>query len=74
MPNPAPGPAAQAAPARTLTESPVGIAAPGDRLAGTLIAASDPEVAVLIAAATGVPAAFYRPFARWLAETIAPRS
>jgi predicted alpha/beta hydrolase len=69
MPNPAPGPAAQAAPAEILTETPVGIAAPGARLAGTLIAASDPEVAVLIAAATGVPAAFYRPFARWLAET-----
>jgi predicted alpha/beta hydrolase len=59
--------AAAEAPA-LLHERAVRIAAPGATLNGTLIAHPAPELAVLINAATGVPAAFYRPFARWLAE------
>ncbi len=51
------------------TETPARIAAPNAILRGTLIAPAAPERAILINAATGVPAAFYRPFALWLAET-----
>ena len=52
-------------------ESPVEIAAPGARLRGTLLqtAGKPPARAIMINAATGVPAAFYKPFAQWLATT-----
>ncbi|WP_333829623.1 alpha/beta hydrolase family protein [Pararhodobacter sp.] len=40
----------------------------GARLAGTLIAPPAPALAVMINAATGVPAAYYRPFAEWLSQ------
>lgn len=48
----------------------VTIDAPGAVLRGTLIAppGGTPALAVLINAATGVPAAWYRPFAQWLAR------
>ena len=49
-------------------ETPVEIAAPGAVLRGTLVAPPNPLRAVLINPATGAPAAFYRPFACWLAE------
>lgn len=45
------------------------IPGPGGPLAGRLIAAPDPVLAVVINAATGVPARYYAGFARWLAET-----
>ncbi|MEL6679985.1 MAG: alpha/beta fold hydrolase, partial [Pseudomonadota bacterium] len=41
----------------------------GHRLTGTFFAPESPERAVVIHAATGVPAAFYHPFATWLMES-----
>jgi len=43
------------------------VAKDGYTLGATLFEAAKPEGAVLLAGATGVPARFYRPFARWLA-------
>ncbi len=43
-------------------------ASDGYELGGSLFEAAEPTGAVLLAGATGVPARFYRPFARWLAE------
>lgn len=48
------------------TESAVSIPGPAGTLAGTLFAPPNPVLAVILNAATGVPAAFYHPFARWL--------
>ena len=53
----------------TITQNPVSIPGPAGPLAGTLFSPASPGLAVLINAATGVPAAFYHPFARWVAET-----
>lgn len=52
---------------RDIVESPVTIDAPGAALIGTLTSVSQPTLAVSINGATGVPASFYLPFARWLA-------
>lgn len=53
--------------AQGLSERTVTIAAPGAQLVGTLISVTAPSLTVSINGATGVPASFYRPFARWLA-------
>lgn len=45
------------------------IPGPGGPLAGRLIMAPDPVLAVVINAATGVPAGYYASFARWIAAT-----
>lgn len=50
-----------------ITREAVTIEAPGARLVGTLISAPDPRLLVQVNGATGVPAAFYQPFAHWLA-------
>lgn len=52
-------------------ESVAEIAAPGARLQGTLFTPADrpPARAIMINAATGVPAAFYRAFASWLTDS-----
>ena len=50
-----------------MQEEQVSIPGPGGRLAGRLFAVPDPRLAVVINAATGVPAGFYAGFARWLA-------
>lgn len=55
-------------PSAAITETRVAIPGPAP-LSGTLIAPPDPGMAVIVNPATGVPAAFYHPFARWLAET-----
>lgn len=47
----------------------VAIPAPGATLRGTLFLPPDPTEAVMVNGATGVPAAFYAAFARWLAGT-----
>lgn len=51
-----------------MQEDQVIIQGPGGPLAGRLIAAETPTLAVVINAATGVPAGFYANFARWLAQ------
>ncbi|MCC5987550.1 MAG: hypothetical protein JJT95_07700 [Pararhodobacter sp.] len=68
MPETAPKHPAPISPGRPPTETPVEIAAPGARLRGTLLepAAEPAARAIMINAATGVPAAFYKPFAQWL--------
>lgn len=50
-----------------LIDERVRIEAPGATLTGVLTSVEAPRLAVLVNGATGVPAAFYRPFARWLA-------
>jgi len=51
-----------------ISDETVRIEAPGACLVGTLAAVAAPRQVVLINGATGVPASFYLPFARWLAE------
>lgn len=51
----------------TVTDEDWQIDAPGARLAGCLSRVAAPRLLVSINGATGVPARFYRPFARWLA-------
>lgn len=52
-----------------ITETRVQIPGPAGPLAGRLIAVPQPELAVILNAATAVPAGYYAPFARWLAES-----
>jgi len=50
-----------------ITSETVSITAPGAVLTGTLTQVENPTLVVSINGATGVPAAFYQPFAQWLA-------
>lgn len=50
-----------------MNEEQVIIPGPGGPLAGRLIGPPAPQLAVVVNAATGVPAGFYAAFARWLA-------
>ncbi len=52
-----------------ITETRVQIPGPAGTLAGRLIAAPQPELAVVVNAATAVPAGYYAAFAHWLAES-----
>lgn len=51
-----------------MTEEQAAIPGPGGQLAARLMGPPAPERAIVINAATAVPAAYYAPFARWLAE------
>ncbi|WP_028030059.1 alpha/beta hydrolase family protein [Gemmobacter nectariphilus] len=51
-----------------MTEDEVRIMGPGGPLAGRLILPEAPDKAIVINAATAVPAGYYAPFARWLAS------
>ncbi|MCB1389925.1 MAG: hypothetical protein KDK12_12415 [Rhodobacteraceae bacterium] len=50
-----------------VTDTPLRIESPGAVLAGVISAVAEPRLVVTINGATGVPASYYRPFARWLA-------
>lgn len=52
-----------------IATEPAEIPAPGAKLRGTLFLPPKPAAAVMVNGATGVPAGFYAPFARWLAGT-----
>lgn len=51
-----------------ITETTVTLTGPAGPLAGRLFAVTDPGLAIILNAATAVPAGYYAAFARWLAE------